>query len=357
MDRYGERNKMLAYVYNSDRNFVLKDVPYPRPKIDSIVIKVNICSICGTDFRTYIYGNKKITPPRVVGHEVCGTIDKVGKNVKGFYTGDRVAVAPAIGCGECYMCVKGYTNMCSNLKTIGFQYDGGFAEYMEIPGSAFKMGNVYKLSNLIEDQEAALVEPIACVINAQEFLKIKKGDYVAIFGSGFIGCIHAELAFVKGAEKVIIIEMVKNRADVALKLLKPVGEIQMINPINDNTVEEMRKLTGGRGIDVAITACSSGKAQEDAIKISAKRGRISLFGGIVGEARGFIDSNEVHYKELSVYGAHASTPLQNKTAIEWISNRNLKVKKYISRIYPLNNIVEAFEAIKNENIMKAIIKT
>ena len=344
---------MLAYVYEGEGKLVLKDMPKPKAKKDSVIIKVNACSICGTDFRTYIYGSKKIAPQTIVGHEVCGTIIEVGRGVTGFYTGDRVVVAPAIGCGKCYSCLGGHPNMCDDLKTIGFQYNGGFAEYMEIPACAFAMGNVNKLSNLVEDEEAALVEPTACVVNAQEFLNIKKGDYVAVFGSGFIGCMHAELAFNSGASKVIMIEVAKNRAEEALKL---VGKIDMINPTLVDTIEEVKRITANRGVDVAITACSVGKAQEDALKIAAKRARISLFGGIPGESKGFIDSNEIHYKELSVYGVHASTPQQNKTVLNSISNGSLKVKKYITRVYPLSNIVDAFEAIKNENIMKAIIK-
>lgn len=344
---------MLAYVYEGEGKLVLKDMPVPMAKKDSAVIKVNACSICGTDFRTYIHGSKKITPQTIVGHEVTGTVIEIGREVTGLHIGDRVAVAPAIGCGKCYPCSKGHPNMCDDLKTIGFQYNGGFSEYMEIPAAAFRAGNVNKLGNLIEDEEAALAEPIACVVNAQEFLKIKEGDYVAVFGSGFIGCMHAELALSSGAAKVIMIEVAKNRAEQALKL---VPKISMVNPTLNDTFEEVKRITGGRGVDVAITACSVGKAQEDAVKIAAKRARISLFGGIPGDARGFIDSNEIHYKELSVFGVHASTPLQNLAVLNSISSGSLKVEKYISGIYPLDKIVDAFEAIKNENIMKAIIK-
>ena len=344
---------MLAYVYEGEKKLFLREVPDPVPDEDSCVIKVEACSICGTDLRAYLYGSKKIEYPRIIGHEVVGTIIDAGKKIKGFREGDRVAVAPAIGCGKCHLCINGHPNMCDNLKTIGFQYDGGFAQYMLIPAAALKMNNVNKLSDAIENEEAALAEPIACVINAQEFLKIKNGDYVAIFGSGFIGCIHAEIALKKGAEKVIMFEMNKSRAVAAMNL---VDGIKMANSLEGNAIEEILDLTDGRGVDVSIVACSSGKAQEDSVKISAKRGRISLFGGLVGDAKGFLDSNEIHYKELSIFGAHASTPLQNKTAIDLISNGTLKVKKYVAKIFSLERIESAFEAIKNENLIKALIK-
>lgn len=344
---------MLAYVFDNDGTLRIKEMPKPISAKDSVVIKVNACSICGTDFRTYIHGSKKITAPRIIGHEVCGTIVEAGSEVKGFAVGDRVAVAPAIGCGQCYSCTTNHPNMCDTLETIGYQYNGGFAEYMEIPAKAFRGGNVNKVNEKVKDEEAVLAEPVACVLNAHSFLNVKKGDYVAVFGSGFIGCMHAEIALANGAEKVIMIEPVKSRADIAKQLVE---RIETINPSAVDTYEEVKRITGGRGVDVAIIACSVGKAQEDAVKIAAKRARISLFGGLPGESKGFIDSNEIHYKELSVFGVHASTPDQNRMAMDMIVTGKLKVGKYITKIYPLSNIVDAFEAIKNENIMKAVIK-
>ena len=344
---------MLAYVYDEQGKLSLKDMPRPTAKNNTAVIKVGACSICGTDFRTYMHGSSKITPPRIIGHEAVGTIVEVGRDVIGFSKGERVAVAPAIGCGECYPCQSGYPNMCDDLQTIGFQFDGGFAEYMEIPEIAFKMGNVNKLGSLISDEEASLAEPTACVVNAQEFLNIKKGDYVAVFGSGFIGCMHAELAFRSGASKVIIIEVSEKRIKQAEEL---VPGIITINSTEKDLMTEIMDITEGRGVNVAITACSVGKVQEDALNIASKRGRISLFGGIPGSGKGYIDSNVIHYKELSVYGVHASTPLQNKKVLDWISTGSLKVDKYAKNIYPLRDIEKAFEAIKGGDVLKVIIK-
>jgi L-iditol 2-dehydrogenase len=344
---------MLAYVFDSSGKLMLKEMPDPTATVNTAVIKVKACSICGTDFRTYVQGSSKITPPRIIGHEVVGTITQVGKGVNGFYVGDRVAVAPAIGCGHCYPCSIERPNMCDRLQTIGFQFDGGFAEYMTIPEIAFAMNNVTKLNDLIDNEEAALAEPIACVVNAQEFLNITKGDYVAIWGSGFIGCMHAELAFRSGAEKVIMIELSPKRAEEAIRL---VPGITMLNPKQVDTYSEIMRITDGRGVNVAITACSAGKAQEDALQAAAKRGRVSLFGGLVGESKGFVDSNMIHYKELSVCGVHASTPLQNKKVLNWISGGSLKVKKYITAVYALQDIQTAFEAIKNGDVLKAIVK-
>ena len=164
---------------------------------------------------------------------------------------------------------------------------------------------------------------------------------------------HAELALASGAEKVIMVEISPVRSDEAKRL---VPGIEMIDSANQDLYAEVDRLTGGRGVDVAITANSVGVVQQAALKIAAKRGRISLFGGIPGDATGFLDSNAIHYRELSVHGVHASTPAQNKTVLAMIASGEINVKKYITRIYPLEEISTAFAAIQKEGIMKAVIK-
>ena len=344
---------MLAYVFEGGKEFTLKEMPRPSAKKDTFIIKVGACSICGTDFRAFLHGSTKIGVGTIVGHEACGEVVEKGELVTGVEIGDRVTVAPAIGCGTCYSCLHGHTNMCDNLKSIGFQYDGGFAEYMEVPAQAILMNNVNHVADNISDEEAALAEPIACVLNAHEYLKVQKGDYVAIFGAGFIGCMHAELAMANGADKVIMVEISPSRSDDALRL---VPGIHMIDSSKQDLFEEVNRITGGHGVDVAITANSVGVVQQSAIKIAAKRGRISLFGGLPGDSTGFLDSNAIHYRELAVYGVHASTPDQNKKVLAMIAAGKIDVKKYITRTYPLEEIASAFIAIQKESIMKAVIK-
>ena len=241
--------------------------------------------------------------------------------------GERVSVVPAIGCGQCPSCRKGYTNLCDNLQTIGFQFDGGFAEYMEVPAVAFQAGHVYGTPEGVPDEVAALAEPVACVVNGQEFLRIAKGDSVAIFGSGFIGCMHAELARMSGADPVIMIEPNESRAAAAHALI-PFSSL--IVPGKVDLHAEVKRLTGGQGADVLITACAVGQAQADAVALAAKRGRISLFGGLAKDTKGFLDSNLIHYKELSIHGVHASTARQNRTVMDWIAAGKLDLRKYIT---------------------------
>jgi L-iditol 2-dehydrogenase len=242
--------------------------------------------------------------------------------------------------------------MCDDLKTIGFQYEGSFAEYMEIPKQAIVMGNVLPLPAAIDFDNAVLLEPAACALNAQSYLDIKEGDNVVLYGSGFIGCIHAELAFLAGAKKVIMIEINASRR-LEAKLMVP--DVHIIDPLVIDTKKEVRKLTNGIGANVVITALSVPEIHTEALEIASKMGRISLFGGIAGNSKGYLDSNLIHYKELSVYGAHATSPALMKTLLGQVEQRELDLMKYISKRLPLSEIEQGFIAIRDENAIKVVI--
>jgi L-iditol 2-dehydrogenase len=345
---------MKAYTYLDDKSLSLVDRPAPEARPDNLVIRVSACAICGTDMRTYRHGSTHIDAPRTIGHEVTGVVEHVGNQVEGYAIGQRIRVVPAIGCGKCRACKKGFTNLCDSLTTIGFQYDGGFASHMAVPPSAIAMGNVLALPDGADDVAVALAEPIACVMNGQELLRIDRGDTVVVFGSGFIGCMHAELAIVAGASQVYMIEISTPRGDMARTHLNN-SAIQVVNPGERGAVDFIREVTDGDGADVAIVACSAGAAQRDAIEVAAKRGRVSLFGGLAGDSVGFLDSNLIHYKELGVFGVHASTVEQNKKTQQMICSGALDARKYVSQVVGLDDIVDAFEALQAETILKAVV--
>jgi L-iditol 2-dehydrogenase len=343
---------MRACVYEGESKITVKEVQKPSLPKGGAIVKVIVASICGTDLRTYRFGSDNLSVPRIIGHEACCIIEELDEGIKDFKVGDRVMVAPALGCGECKSCLRGNTNMCDDLKTIGFQFEGTFAEYCAIPRQAFKMKNVIKIPDNISDEEVSVVEPVACALNAQSFLNISKGDNVLIYGAGYLGCIHAELALIKGANKVMLAEISKERRDQAEK---DVEGIHVLNSGADDFIDKVKGLTGRDGVDVVITACPAGITHKQALELVYKNGRISLFGGLAGNASGFLDSNLIHYKEVGVFGAHASTPKQNKEALELVTSKTLNVKKYISS-YPLEKITDAFKSLVNETSVKAVIK-
>ena len=152
---------------------------------------------------------------------------------------------------------------------------------------------------------------------------------------------------------MILIEPNESRA-VAAHAFVPFSSL--IVPGKADLAAELKRLTGGRGADVLVTACAAGQAQADAVALAAKRGRISLFGGLPGDAKGFLDSNLIHYKELSVHGVHASTAPQNRKVMDWIASGKLDVRRYITRLYSLEEIEQAFRDLQNQAVFKAVIK-
>lgn len=345
---------MKAYTMDENRRMGLSEVPGPVGNEKNIIVKVRAASICGTDMRTFLKGNNKINVPRVLGHEFAGDIVHVGKELEdyGYHVGDRVTAAPAIGCGECYYCKNGHSNMCDELETIGFQYDGVFAPFVEIPAKAVRNGNLLKLPDTITYDDATLIEPAACAWNGQNYLQIQKGDSVIIYGSGMIGCLLAELAFQKGASKVMIVEPVEKRGKIAME---KVPGVCWVNPFTQNTEEEVRKMTDGRGADVVITATSVPSVHTEAQQIAAKRGRILLFGGLPGDGKGYLDSNLIHYKELQMYGVHATTPGFMKVIMDMMEQQKLNARKYIEKTVSLEHIEEGFLSIRDENTMKVVV--
>ncbi len=349
---------MLAYVYTGEQRLVLQQVPKPVPHEDSAVIRVLAAAICGTDIRTYRYGSSRIRPPRVIGHEVCGIVEEVGGAVarpaRGeLRSGELVLVVPAIGCGDCHWCRGGHPNVCIRLRTIGFDYDGAFAEYMEIPAQAFAMGNVIRLDPAISPEAAVLTEPLACCLNGQSSLQIGAGDSVLIFGAGFIGCVHAELAVRSGVKRVILADVVAERLALARELN---GRIETVDSSKQDLAAYIRQSTGAAGVEVIITACPVGETHTTAMELAAARARICLFGGIPQDGKGFLDSNAIHYKELAVFGSHASSAAQNREALQRIAAGEIEIAKYVSGSYPLNRIEEAFQALKNERVLKLLVK-
>jgi len=242
--------------------------------------------------------------------------------------------------------------MCDHLTTIGFQYEGVFAPYVEIPKQAIIMENVIKLPDNISYDNASLIEPAACALNGQSYMHIEPGDHVVIYGSGIIGCIHAELAFLKGAAKVMIVEPVEKRGKIAIE---KVPGVIWINPFTQNTVEEVMKETDNYGADVVITATSVPSVHTEAQIIAAKMGRISLFGGLPGEGKGHLDSNLIHYKELQVCGVHATTVHFMKEIINLMEEGRLNLGKYVEMTTNIDNIMDAFAAIRDKNIMKVVV--
>jgi len=327
----------------------------PEINEDELLIKVKVCNICGTDIKILKYGYHKIKEGeyRILGHEVAGDVIKKGRNVSAFNVGDRVAIAPNIGCGHCYLCVAGYNNLCNDYEAFGVSIDGGFAEYMKVPSRAIINGNLIKIPENLSFLEASISEPFSCVYNAYESLKTCPSDNVLIIGAGAMGLLHLILSKIAGAKKVIVSDI----SDDRLKLAKKYGADVTLNPLKVNLKEEVFINTGGKGADVIITACSIPSIQEEALDLAAKLGRINFFGGLPeGKDSIMFKSNIVHYRQLNITATTGSTISQFIKSMEILENKKFDIRGLITHTFGLEEIEDAFEkAISGKGLKISIV--
>lgn len=347
---------MKALRFYAPGDVRLEDVPEPTCGHEEVKIKVKNCSTCGTDVKIRNNGHVNITRVTTMGHEIAGEVVEVGAEaVGGFEVGDRVQVIAAVPCGDCHECNKGWMAVCANQTSVGYQYDGGFAEYMIVPKEVLKVDGLNRIPDGVGYDEASAVEPFACAINAQEQLGIEEGDFVVVFGAGPIGCMHIRIA--RGVHKagtIVLVDINAERLKMSAEAVRP---DLTIDASSVNVVDEVMRLTAGRGADVIITATPANINQEQAINMAARNGRISFFGGLP-KTNPMIacDSNLVHYRQLHIHGANGSAPAHHKAALEYIASGAIPVKDLITRHIPLENALEAFDIVAKGEAIKVTVE-
>lgn len=347
---------MKALRFHAPGDVRLEDVPEPDCGPREVKIRVRNCSTCGTDVKIRNNGHVNITRVTTMGHEIAGEVVEVGADAQGgFQVGDRVQCIAAVPCGECHECRKGWMEVCQNQTSVGYQYDGGFAEYMIVPEQVLKVDGLNRIPDNVGFDEASAAEPFACAINAQEQLGIEEGDFTVVFGAGPIGCMHIRIA--RGVHKVgqvWLVDVNAERLRMSAEAVQPDGTI---DASTEDVVARVMELTDGRGADVIITATPANITQEQAISMAARQGRISFFGGLPKNDP-FIkcDSNLVHYRQLHVHGANGSSPDHNKRALEYISTGQVPVKDLITRRVPLEDALSAFDIVAKGEAIKVTVE-
>ncbi len=345
---------MKAAKFYAPGDIRLEDVDEPRVSAGEVKIRVRNCSTCGTDVKISRSGHPNMTPPQVMGHEIAGEITEIGGGVEGWVVGDRVQVIAAIPDGTCPDCLAGHPTICANQLSMGYQFPGGFAEYMIVPREVLRVDGLNRIPDGLGFAEASLAEPLACVLNGQELARVGTGDTVVIVGSGPIGCLHVRLARSRGAARVILIDINGDRLAEAAALVQP---DLAIDSSETDPVEAVLAATGGRGVDVVITAAASGRAQEEGLRMLARRGRLSLFGGLAKDAPLItVDANLVHYRELTIVGVNGSSPAHNKQALELIASGAVPVTDLITHRLPLDRILDAIDIVAKGEAIKVTIE-
>lgn len=344
---------MKALVLKGLREAQVEDVPVPGIGRGEVLIRVDSCAICGTDLRTYRSGHSRINGPRVTGHEFSGTVAQVGEQAAGYREGDRVIVVPGIPCRHCSFCRQGLENLCDHRVIIGFDFDGGFAEYVKVPEPAVSMGNIKAVPDGLTLREACLVEPFTAVSNGQALLELPLGASVGIVGAGPIGIMHALLARFRGARQIAVF-------DISAERCRKAGEFPVDAVIQsglEDPVQAALELTRGRGFDAVVVACVSGVAQAQALKMVRKAGRVSFFAGLPHDASGVeLDTNLIHYKQLGVFGANGSGPNQFEATLGFLGSRQLDLSALITAEFALDDAVAGFAAAQSAAGLKTIIR-
>ncbi|MEU5942803.1 zinc-dependent dehydrogenase [Micromonospora sp. NPDC047548] len=345
---------MKVVRFHAPGDVRISDAPEPAPGAGDVKIRVRNCSTCGTDVKIFRFGHHHIVPPRVMGHEIAGEVVEVGQDVDGWAPGDRVQVIAAIPCGHCVECRRGSRTVCENQESMGYHHDGGFAEYLVVPAKVLAVDGLNRIPDGLDYAQASVAEPLACVLNGQQLARVGAGDDVVIIGSGPIGCLHVRLARARGAARVTLVELNPERLAQAAALVAPDATICARDT---DPVDAVRKLTDGRGADVVVTAAASGAAQEQAVQMAARQGRISLFGGLPKDNPTIrLDANLVHYRELTVVGANGSSPAHNAEALRLIASGAVSVADLITHRLPLDAALEAFDLVASGTAIKVTIE-
>lgn len=344
---------MKAAVFYGPGDIRVEEVKNPVCPEGGALIKLHGSLICGTDMKIYKNGHPKIRPPQIIGHESCGHVVEIDSPSYGVKVGDRVTLQTTLYCGKCEMCQRGMFNLCKDVDAISWSYPGTFAEYIAVPERALNFGNLIKAPDNLTDAEVCLAEPLACVINGQQLLKIVPGESVLVIGAGPIGILHAELARISGAGKVVLAENSQNRLAMARKFEYD----GYIDTGRSDLVEEARKATAGRGFDVTIVTAPVAPVQEQAFKTLGTRGRLSLFGSLPeGRSQLKIDARNIHYNEIGIFGASSSTTYEMEKALQILASERFRTDLIITDTLPLEKIVEGIQMDCEGKALKVYLK-
>lgn len=339
-----------AVFYGAREDMRLEQTPVPELAEGDVLLKIRTCGICGSDARTYANGIKKrYKVPIIFGHEIVAEVCKADRNAAGLSEGDRVAVAPTYGCGECQYCSSGRDNICSDVVVFGCTLDGGFAEYMMVPSKGVEQGALVKLADAVSDQAGTMIEAFSCCYHGLKTIDVSAGDSVAVIGSGPIGLAHMLLAKKMGAVNVGMIGHRDNR----LAQAESFGADMTVNSNDKHWKERLFEFFGKDGVDKVITAASTTDAIDSGLEIVRKGGAVLLFGGLPKGQMITVDPNRIHYSEILMAGSIDAPVARFRETIDLVSS--LDLDRFVTHSFGLRDVVQGIEVIRRREGMKVIL--
>jgi L-iditol 2-dehydrogenase len=335
--------QMTAAVLYGKEQLRIERVDIPRLALGDVLVHVRTALTCGTDVKVFRRGYHAlmIQPPSLFGHELAGDIVALGADVRGFKVGDRVVAANSAPCGECYHCRRQQENLCDDL----IFNNGAYAEYIRIPERIVQK-NMYRIPAHVSYQDAALVEPLSCVMRGLEETGVRPADSVAIIGLGPIGMMFVRLATTVYKARVIAVGRRQQQLDRAVRL----GAAEtVLNDEGADAVSQVRELTGGRGADVVIEAVGMPEVWQLAIKLLRRGGVVNFFGGCPSGSEVGVDTDLLHYSELTLKASFHHTPALVRKALEAVSSGYVTARDFVNRVEPLTNLLEVMQHLMSHN--------
>jgi L-iditol 2-dehydrogenase len=334
---------MSAAVLYGKEQLRIERVDVPQLGRGDVLVRVRAALTCGTDVKVFRrgYHAKMIRPPALFGHELAGDVAAVGSEVSGFHVGQRVVAANSAPCGTCFYCQRSQENLCQDLLFN----NGAYAEFIRIP-ERIVARNMHAIPSHVSYQDAALVEPLACVIRGLEESGVKPGDTVAVIGLGPIGMMFVRLAKTVYNARVIAIGRRRSQLDRASGMG---ADDVVLNEEGSDVVTPVHKLTGGRGADIVIEAVGLPEVWQLAVKLLRRGGVVNFFGGCPEGTEVPVDAGLLHYSELTLKASFHHTPALIRQALEIISRGRVTARDFVNRVEPLANLLEVMQHLMSHN--------
>jgi L-iditol 2-dehydrogenase len=344
---------MKAAVLYGKEDVRLEDVPLPEVGAGEILVRVRTALTCGTDVKVFRrgYHARMIVPPALFGHELAGDVAQVGAGVSKFRVGQRVVAANSAPCGVCFFCRRGQANLCEDLLFN----NGAYAEFIRIPARIVEK-NTYEIPDHLRYQDAALIEPLACVLRGLDESNVQRGDTVVVMGLGPIGLMFVRMAKAVTGARVIAVARRQLQIDNAIRLGADEGVILDLDQ-PERTVSKLRFLTDGRGPDVVIEAVGQPIAWELATQVVRKGGIVNFFGGCATGTRVGLDTQLLHYSEITCKASFHHTPDHIRRSLEIVRSGKVTANHLVNREEPLKNLLQVMYDLmsRNGHIKTAII--
>jgi L-iditol 2-dehydrogenase len=334
---------MTAAVLYGRENVKVEEVPVPTVGDEDVLVRVDVALTCGTDLKVWKrgYHARMITPPALFGHELAGVVVATGAKVRGVQQGQRVVPANSAPCGECFFCRAGQPNLCEDLLFN----NGAYAQFMRIPGRIVQQ-NLLEVPAHVSSRDAAMAEPLACVLRGIEEMRLPEGATVAVIGCGAIGLKFVRVLSRRGAR---VIALGKREGQMAAARRLGAAEAIDVTQTLDPT-DAVRKLTDGRrGADAVVEAAGQPATWEWALRMVRRGGSVNLFGGCAKGTEVRMDPSELHYSEITIRSTFHHTPRHMREALASIACGEVATGDFITAERPLTDLPQVFEEMKSRN--------